>query len=84
MPSDLRFILTATRTYDNARLHLVDRGIDSGSSGFVVCWNYDKPTGSWDWGTYCDDLKSALSIFTKKCEEHEFDEVFEGYLDRQN
>ena len=79
----LRFILTATRKSDNARLHLIDRGIDSDNSKYVVCWNYDATSDTWDWGTYCGNLKNALNVFTQKCEEHGFDDVSEGYLDKQ-
>ena len=76
----LKFILTATRKSDKARLHLIDRNIESDNSKYAVCWNYDTASQSWDWGTYCGNLKNALSAFVEKCGEHGFNEVHEGYL----
>jgi len=76
----LKFILIATRKTDRMRLHLLNRNTEH--SGFVVCWNYDTDSGTWDWGTYCDTLKDALTAFVEKCEEHDFNEVFEGYFEK--
>ena len=82
--AELKFILTALRRSDNARLHLIDRGIDLDNSKFVVCWNYDTESCTWDWGAYCGSLKDALSTVTQKCEEHGFDEIKEGYIEKQD
>ena len=45
---------------------------------WVVCWNYDKFTNSWHWAEYCETLAAALSVFVRKCEEHNFDDVALG------
>jgi hypothetical protein len=75
----MRFIFTAARN-DGCRLHLLIRNVKS--KPFVVCWNYDTVSDSWDWGTYCTDLKRALSAFNQKIIEHDFTDVFEGYLEK--
>lgn len=72
----MRMILTATRK-DGSRLHLLNR--DKDYFEWVICWNYNAINNSWDWGTYCDSLKEALTAFNKKCDEHNFDEIYEGY-----
>ena len=82
--AELKFVLTALRKSDKNRLHLIDRGIDSDNSKFVVCGNYDTESDTWDWGTYCDNLKNSLTIFTQKCDEHGFDVIVEGYIEKQN
>ena len=75
--TDVKIIFTATRESDRMRLYLLNR--NTKHSGYVVCWNYDPASGTWDWGTYCDDLMGGLSAFMQKCTEHDFNEVFEGY-----
>ena len=74
----MNFILTATRKADNFRLHLLNRYTPYQS--WVVCWNYYPTNDTWDWGSYCNDLKEALSIFNQRLTEHDFDDVFEGYV----
>lgn len=69
----MRFILTATRKSDSYRLHLINRHTEH--HGFVVCWNYSKTSNSWDWGSYCNSLKEALSLFSQKVTEYDFDDV---------
>ena len=75
----MRFILTATRKSDKARLHLLNR--NTSYCEWVIYWNYSTTHNSWDWGTYCDSLKYALSVFSAKCEEHDFTKVYEGYIE---
>jgi len=72
----MRFIFTAIRESDGWRLHLLNR--NTKYCTWVVCWNYSTQHNSWDWGMYCNDLKEALSVFTAKCREFNFDKVIEG------
>lgn len=77
----MNFIFTATGDNDNSRLHLLKR--DTEYQPFVVCWNYDPSDNSWNWGTYCNTLKKALTAFIKKCDENGFTDIFEGYADKK-
>ena len=77
----MKFILTATRKSDTSKLQLINRY--TLNHPFVVCWNYSHTTETWDWGTYCNDLKEALSVFNAKVIEHSFDEVVEKQPDNE-
>ena len=77
----IRFIFTAAREIDCQRLHLIKH--DGKYTPWVVCWNFDSETTTWDWGTYCSTLKDALAVFIRKLTEHEFDCVDEGYIERR-
>lgn len=79
---EAKFILTATRSPDKSRLHLIKS--DVGYCQWVVCWNYSPSNNSWDWGSYCNNLKAALKVFIQKYDEHGFDDVVEGYVDEND
>ena len=74
-----KVIFTAIREENRARLHLLNRNMEH--NAFVVCWNYNPANTTWDWGAYSDKLIDALSIFVKKCREHDFSKVVEGYAE---
>ena len=77
-----RFMFTAVREYDGSRLHLLNR--DTEYNPWVICWNYDEKSKSWDWGTYCNRLNDALITFLDKYSNYGFNRVIEGYAEYSN
>jgi hypothetical protein len=73
----MKCIFTATRNTDTAKLYLLKH--HDKAHQWLVCWNYDLKTKSWDLGIYCADFKKALSEFRQKCSEYHFNEVYENY-----
>ena len=73
-----RIIFTATREVDGTHLHLLNRGTEHHS--WVVCWNYDEKTKSWDWGSYSSQLSKALEIFLEKYSLYSFNQMNEGLV----
>jgi hypothetical protein len=73
----IKCIFTATRNTDTAKLHLLK--YHGKAHQWLICWNYDLKTKSWDLGIYCADFKKALSEFRQKCSEYHFNEVYENY-----
>ncbi|GHV10030.1 hypothetical protein FACS1894217_15180 [Clostridia bacterium] len=50
-------------------LHIIQQ-LNAEHTPFVVCWHFDGKT--WDWGTYCQTLEQAQTVFQQKCVEHGF------------
>jgi len=75
----MRFIFTAIREYDGARLHLLNRGTEY--QPWVVAWNYDGQTKSWDWGNYSNNLSEALATFLDKYSNYGFNRINENLED---
>jgi hypothetical protein len=72
----IKFIFTAIRDDDGSRLHLFNRGTEY--QPWVVAWNYDEQTKSWDWGNYSNTLSEALTTFSDKYSNAGFSRVHEG------
>lgn len=73
----IKFLFTATREYDGERLHLLNRGTEY--QPWVVAWNYDEQTKSWDLGSYSNKLSDALATFLDKYSNYGFDIINEGF-----